>query len=80
MWIKTKKYIKLQRGAIEILENRKRIGFLSCPECHELFGIYADEFHSDGKSRYPIKHSCGFNHMIELSDWFERQPTDYIPY
>lgn len=79
MWIKTKKYLKLRRGAQEVLENRLRIGFLICPECYKIFGIYKDEFHSNGKSRFPISHSCGFSEMIELSEWIKREPTDTIP-
>lgn len=77
MWTKTSNYIKLAWGAKEKIEGRIRIGFLRCPKCKSSFGIYKDEFRSDGKSIREIKHPpCGFRSMVELKEWEERSANN----
>ena len=74
----TDQYYKTQKGVTEMIDDRIRIGFVRCPKCRSLFGIYHDEFYEDGRSRENIFHSCGFNLPLLLKDWEEKDPSDRI--
>ena len=78
MRISTNKYYKTRKGATEMIDDRIRIGFVRCPHCQKMFGIYHDEFYNDGRSRKNIFHACGFNLPLFLIDWEEKEPDDRI--
>ncbi len=68
VYIDKKDYKILSRGGREIVLGRLKIGYVNCPRCRQLFGIYKDEFYKNGCSRKELKHTCGFRSVYCLKD------------
>ena len=64
-------YIRCVGKYVEVLEGRRRLAFVRCPDCREYISIYHDEISSNGKTKIK-KCLCGFRKSLILKKWRTR--------
>jgi len=71
--ITTNKFIKCERGTLEEVEKRIKVGFVRCPKCNGWIPLFKDEIGSDGKSIHPLHCTCGLVDVFNVEELDEEE-------